>query len=99
MKASPTSLAAKAGQTHRPKVLDDLHPSTLAAGFAAVLIGYASSAAIIFQAAQAAAIDQAQIGSWMWALGIGMGVTSLGLSWRYRMPLLTAWSTPGRRCW
>ncbi|MCJ8286818.1 MULTISPECIES: benzoate/H(+) symporter BenE family transporter [unclassified Halomonas] len=95
MKASPSSLAAKAGQTHRPKMLDDLHPSTLAAGFAAVLIGYASSAAIIFQAAQAAAIDQAQIGSWMWALGIGMGVTSLGLSWRYRMPLLTAWSTPG----
>jgi benzoate membrane transport protein len=31
----------------------------------------------------------------MMALGIGMGLTSIGLSWRYRMPIITAWSTPG----
>jgi benzoate membrane transport protein len=31
----------------------------------------------------------------MWALGIGMGVSSLGLSLWYRQPVLTAWSTPG----
>ncbi|MGQ7247054.1 benzoate/H(+) symporter BenE family transporter [Halomonas sp. V046] len=73
----------------------DTSPSTVIAGLVAVLIGYGSSAAIIFQAAQAAGANGDQIGSWMWALGIGMGLTSLGLSWYHRMPLLTAWSTPG----
>ncbi len=31
----------------------------------------------------------------MIALGIGMGLTTFGLSWSYRMPIITAWSTPG----
>jgi benzoate membrane transport protein len=31
----------------------------------------------------------------MWALGLGMGLTCIGLSLRYRMPVVTAWSTPG----
>ena len=69
--------------------------STLLAGFVAVIIGYTSSAAIIFQAAAAAGASTAQISSWLWALGIGMGITSLGLSLYYRTPILTAWSTPG----
>lgn len=73
----------------------DISLSTVTAGCVAVIIGYTSSAAIIFQAAAAAGASDAQISSWLWALGIGMGVTSLGLSLRYRMPLLTAWSTPG----
>ncbi|MBF8221112.1 benzoate/H(+) symporter BenE family transporter [Halomonas sp. 328] len=73
----------------------DLSPSTVTAGLVAVLVGYGSSAVIIFQAAEAAGASQAEIGSWLWALGIGMGLTSLGLSLRYRMPVLTAWSTPG----
>ncbi|HIF6633345.1 TPA: benzoate/H(+) symporter BenE family transporter, partial [Serratia marcescens] len=34
-------------------------------------------------------------GGWLSALGIAMGVTSLGLSLYYRTPILTAWSTPG----
>lgn len=69
--------------------------SHLSAGFIAVLVGYTSSAAIIFQAAAAAGASQAEIGSWMWALGIGMGLTCIGFSLRYREPVLTAWSTPG----
>ncbi|MGO2147448.1 benzoate/H(+) symporter BenE family transporter, partial [Halomonas sp.] len=73
----------------------DVSLSTVTAGFVAVVIGYTSSAAIIFQAAEASGASAAQISSWLWALGIGMGVTSFGLSLRYRMPMLTAWSTPG----
>ncbi|GAB2801449.1 benzoate/H(+) symporter BenE family transporter [Halomonas shantousis] len=69
--------------------------SAIVAGFVAVLVGYSSSAAIIFQAADAAGATQAQISSWLWALGLGTGITSIGLSLYYRMPLLTAWSTPG----
>ncbi len=71
------------------------HAPAIAAGFAAVLIGYSSSAVIVFQAANAAGATTAQTGSWMIALGIGMGVTTIALSWRYRMPIITAWSTPG----
>ncbi|WP_081694737.1 benzoate/H(+) symporter BenE family transporter [Halomonas huangheensis] len=93
---SHTSEPYAAGQTGAGQTLrHDFSLSAVLAGCVAVLIGYSSSAAIIFQAAAAAGADQAQIGSWMWALGIGMGLTSLGLSWCHRTPLLTAWSTPG----
>ncbi|TCL05309.1 benzoate/H(+) symporter BenE family transporter [Sodalis ligni] len=73
----------------------DLAFSALIAGFVAVLVGYTSSAAIIFQAAQAAGASMAQIGGWLSMLGLGMGVTSIGLSLYYRAPVVTAWSTPG----
>ena len=71
-----------------------LFPAALA-GFVAVLVGYASSAAIIWQAAAAAGANAHQIAGWMTALGIGMGVSTLALSWWYKAPVLTAWSTPG----
>ncbi|MBO9872729.1 MULTISPECIES: benzoate/H(+) symporter BenE family transporter [Xanthomonas] len=67
----------------------------LIAGFVTVLVGFTSSAAIVFQAARSVGASQAQIASWMWALGLGMGLTCIGLSLRYRMPVVTAWSTPG----
>jgi len=69
--------------------------SHLSAGFIAVLVGYTSSAAIVFQAAHAAGATPGEIASWLWALGLGMGITCIGLSLRYRTPILTAWSTPG----
>lgn len=76
-------------------VLKRFSLSHLSAGFIAVLVGYTSSAAIIFQAASAVGASSAEVGSWLWALGIGMGVTCIGLSLAYRTPVLTAWSTPG----
>lgn len=68
---------------------------TLLAGFVAVLVGYASSAAIIWQAAAAAGADASQIAGWMTALGLGMGVSTLALTLWRKAPILTAWSTPG----
>jgi len=73
----------------------DLSVSALSAGFITVLVGYTSSAAIIFEAARAAGTTSLQLGSWLMALGIGMAVTCIGLSLRYRAPIVTAWSTPG----
>ncbi|MCX8961643.1 benzoate transporter BenE [Erwinia psidii] len=67
----------------------------LMAGFVAVLVGYTSSAAIIFQAASAAGASAVQTGGWLCMLGLAMGLTSVGLSLYYRAPILTAWSTPG----
>lgn len=76
-------------------LLKDLSLSAIAAGFVTVLVGFASSAVIVFQAAQSLGASPAEISSWMWALGLGMGLTCIGLSLRYRMPVVTAWSTPG----
>lgn len=70
-------------------------PSHVSAGLIAVLVGFTSSAVIIFQAAAAAGADAAQVSSWLWALCLGCGLTSIGLSLRYRAPVFTAWSTPG----
>jgi benzoate membrane transport protein len=76
-------------------VFRDLSLPAATAGFVAVLVGFSSSVAIVFQAAKALGATDAQTTSWMWALGLGMGLTSLALSWRYKQPVLTAWSTPG----
>ncbi|MBK7677584.1 MAG: benzoate/H(+) symporter BenE family transporter [Candidatus Accumulibacter sp.] len=77
------------------RLIEDLSISALIAGFVAVLVGFTSSAVIVFQAAQALQATPAEIASWMCALGLGMGLTSIALSLRFRVPVLTAWSTPG----
>jgi len=73
----------------------DLSLSTFVAGFVAVLVGFTSSVAIVFQAAQAFGATPAQVTSWMWALGLGMGLCSLVPSLILRQPVMVAWSTPG----
>ncbi|WP_374661498.1 benzoate/H(+) symporter BenE family transporter [Inhella sp.] len=65
------------------------------AGFVVVLVGFTSSVALVFQAAQALQATPAQTASWLLALGVGMGATSMLWSWQYRQPVLIAWSTPG----
>jgi benzoate membrane transport protein len=73
----------------------DLSLSAVVTGFVVVLVGYTSTGAVVFQAAQALGATQAQVNSWMWALGIGMGVATILPSLRYRLPIVAAWSTPG----
>ena len=73
----------------------DLNASAFTAGFVAVLVGFTSSVAIVFQAAQAFNATPAQIASWMWALGIGMGLCTLLPSLYLKKPVMVAWSTPG----
>jgi len=75
--------------------LRDLSLSSFTAGFVAVLVGFTSSVAIVFQAATALGATPAQISSWMWALGLGMGLCSLVPSLWLRQPVMVAWSTPG----
>lgn len=79
----------------RYSFLRDVSLSAITAGFVTVLVGFTSSAAIVLQAAQSLGATAEQISSWMWALGLGMGLTCIGLSIRYRVPVVTAWSTPG----
>lgn len=73
----------------------DLSVSSATAGFVAVLVGFTSSVAIVFQAAQAFGATPEQITSWMWALGLGMGLTSAIPSLLLKQPVMIAWSTPG----
>ncbi len=77
------------------RVLRDASFSAIVAGFVTVLVGFTSSAVIVFQAAHALGATPEEIGSWMCALGLGMGATCILLSLRYRVPVVTAWSTPG----
>ena len=71
------------------------NPAHISAGFIAPLVGYTSSAAIIFQAVNSTGASNAIVTSWFWALGVGMGLSTIGLSLFYKQPILTAWSTPG----
>ncbi|MGB6114906.1 MAG: benzoate/H(+) symporter BenE family transporter, partial [Comamonas sp.] len=77
------------------RVLQDTSLSALVAGFVAVLVAFTSSVALVFQAAQAFGATPAQITSWMWALGWGMGLCTLLPSLWLRQPVMIAWSTPG----
>ncbi|KAB2893019.1 MAG: benzoate/H(+) symporter BenE family transporter, partial [Burkholderiaceae bacterium] len=70
----------------------------IAPGIAAlisVIVNYGGTFVLVFQAAQLAQLSAAQTASWVWSVSIGVGVTGAWLSWRYREPIITAWSTPG----
>nr|WP_252735543.1 benzoate/H(+) symporter BenE family transporter [Celeribacter halophilus] len=75
--------------------MSGLKLSHIVSGAIAVLLAYTSSAAIVFQAIDTLGATQAEANSWMLVLGLGMGLSTLVLTLRYKMPILTAWSTPG----
>lgn len=73
----------------------DLSVSALVAGFVTVLVGLTSSIAVVFQAAQSFGATPAQLSSWVWALGMGVGLCCWLPSMWWRKPVVVAWSTPG----
>ncbi|MCH7420320.1 benzoate/H(+) symporter BenE family transporter [Pseudomonas mosselii] len=73
----------------------DFSVSALVAGLIAVIISYAGPLIIVFQAADQAGLGNEATASWIWAISIGSGLTGLLLSWKLRVPVITAWSTPG----
>lgn len=85
----------------QPFFLRDLSVSAIVAGFVAVLVSYASSAVIVFQAAEAAGASPAQIGGWLSTLGLGMGVTSLHWGCRFTIACrcLLPGQHPAQRYW
>jgi benzoate membrane transport protein len=74
---------------------DSLTLTAVIAGFLVVLVGYTGPILIVIQAAQAGNLTQAQTASWLWAIAVGNGVTTMLLSLRYRQPLTAPWSTAG----
>lgn len=87
--------AVQFGKNRPMQFFKDLNLSAFTAGFVAVLVGFTSSVAIVFQAALAFNATPAEISSWMWALGIGMGLCSALPSLWLKKPVMVAWSTPG----
>ncbi|KAA8733773.1 benzoate/H(+) symporter BenE family transporter [Acinetobacter qingfengensis] len=73
----------------------DISFSAIVAGFIAVVIAYASSAVIIFHAAQTGGLSTAQTASWLASASLGCGLVTFFLSLKLKMPIITAWSTPG----
>jgi len=72
----------------------EFFPAVLA-GFIAVFISYAGPMLLIVKAAQAAHLTPEQMASWIWAISIGAGLIGAFLSWKHKMPIIFAWSTPG----
>lgn len=83
--------------THHPllRPFADTSLHAVVAGFVAMMTGYTSSLVLVFQAGSAAHLTDAQISSWIWALSIGMAVSTITLSLRFRSPIVVAFSTPG----
>ena len=75
--------------------IKDISLSAITAGFLVVLISYAGPMLIFFQAAALAQISNEVLSSWVWAVSFGGGISGIYLSWKYKMPIITAWSAPG----
>jgi benzoate membrane transport protein len=76
-------------------LMRDFSLSAAVAGFIATVISYAGPLVIIFQAADAAHLSRELLSSWVWAISIGSALLGIGLSLRYRVPVIIAWSAPG----
>lgn len=59
-----------------------------------VIVNYGGTFILVFQAARVAGLSPELTASWVWSVSIGVGMTGLFLSLRYREPIITAWSTP-----
>jgi len=72
-----------------------MRASVVISALVAVLVGFGGSVAIILAAANSVNATPGQTASWVAALCVAMAVTTAVLSIRHRMPIVTAWSTPG----
>lgn len=72
-----------------------MRSSVVISALVAVFVGFGGSLAVILGAAQAVGASPAQTASWVAVLCISMAVTTATLSIWHRIPIVTAWSTPG----
>jgi benzoate membrane transport protein len=67
----------------------------IVAGIVTALVGFTSSFAVVLTGLRAVGATPAQAASGLLVLSVTMGLASVILAWRYRMPITAAWSTPG----
>jgi benzoate membrane transport protein len=63
--------------------------------FVAAIVGFGGTLALIIAAADAVGASREQTASWVTAICLAIAFETAWLSWRTRMPVITAWSTPG----
>ena len=61
----------------------------------AALVGFGGTIALVVQAMRNLGASPAQTGSAVTALCLGIALAGAALSWRLRIPVVLAWSTPG----
>ena len=66
-----------------------------ASAFVASIVGFGGTLALIIAAANAVGATTLQTASMVTALCLAMAVETAYLSWKTRMPVISAWSTPG----
>lgn len=69
--------------------------SVIASAVVAAIVGFGGTLALIIAAANALGASQAETASWVTASCLAMVIATGYLSWRYKMPIISAWSTPG----
>ncbi len=67
----------------------------IAAGLVTAFVGFASSFAVILKGLEAVGASDAEAASGLMALSVAMGLAGVVLSLWFRMPISSAWSTPG----
>jgi benzoate membrane transport protein len=72
-----------------------LPASAVTAGILPPAIGFAGTVAVVIRAIQVMGGSPAEITSAITATSLAIGITGALLSWRWRMPVVLAWSTPG----
>jgi len=65
------------------------------AGIVTSLVGFTSSFVVVLAGLEAVGASDRQGASALFALSVTMGIACIFLSFRYRMPITCAWSTPG----
>ena len=78
---------------YRGLCLGDISGSAIGAGFLAVLVSYAGPLLIYLSAAEAMGISKDGFVSWVFAISVAAGLSSIGLSLWF--PVAMAWSAPG----
>lgn len=85
-------MVSSRASTSKIRLNDLTHP--IVAGLISVIVNYGGTFILVFQAAKVAGLSPELTASWVWSVSIGVGLTGLYLSWHYREPIITAWSTP-----
>ena len=97
----PSVLALSGYRPVRTSLLIQTDASTagllqpIVAGILAAVVGYASTFALLLAAYTATGASPAEAGSGLLAVCLAVGLLNVVISWRLKVPLSFAWSTPG----
>jgi benzoate membrane transport protein len=69
--------------------------SAFSAALVAAVVGFGGTLALVLAAAEAVGASPNQTASWVTVISLAIALDSLWLSWRFRMPIVAAWSASG----